>query len=154
MSIRSSVKAVIVNDDKILLNKCSGKNSGEYYTLPGGGQHKYESLYEAVIRECKEETGYEIKPLKLIGLSEAICSDEKTRKNAPEYSHKIYHIFLCELINNELRLPTEQDSTQIGIEWIDINTLNEIRLFPSDFAEQIMNVLNGTVPVFWGSEQT
>ena len=57
MSVRSTAKAIIIDNNKVLLNKCYDKYNGDYYSLPGGGQDKYESIYDAVLRECKEETG-------------------------------------------------------------------------------------------------
>lgn len=66
MGIRNSVKALIVKDNKILLNKCqnsTGYSFGDicindiYFDLPGGGQNKFETIIEAVKRECLEETG-------------------------------------------------------------------------------------------------
>ena len=152
MSIRSTAKAVIINDGKILLNKCYDINNGSYYALPGGGQQKYETLNEAVIRECKEETGYEVIPLKLISICEVICLDEEFREKHSDYANKMYHIVLCELANDNFELPKEQDSMQIGIEWIDIDAVNDIRLFPRNFGNQISDVLNGAAPVFLGSE--
>ena len=52
MSIRSTVKAIIINDNKVLLNRCFDENNGYYYSLPGGGQNQYETLHDAIIREC------------------------------------------------------------------------------------------------------
>jgi len=63
MSIRNAAKALIVNDNKILLNRCqnsTGYSLGEvceneiYFDLPGGGQNKYETMIEPVKRECLE----------------------------------------------------------------------------------------------------
>ena len=152
MSIRSTAKAVIINSGKVLLNKCYDNNNGNYYALPGGGQQKYETLYDAVIRECIEETGYAVKPIKLLGICEVICLDEEFRKEYSDYAHKMYHIFLCELLNDKPERPVEQDSMQIGIEWIDINDLSNIRLFPSDFGKQASEVINGIAPIFLGSK--
>lgn len=50
MSVRSIAKKIIVNNNKILLNKCFDENNGDYYSLPCGGQHTYETLHEAIIR--------------------------------------------------------------------------------------------------------
>ena len=153
MSIRSTAKALIINDGKALLIRCSDKNNGDYYALPGGGQQKYEALYETIVRECKEETGYEVNPLKLIAVCEVICIDEEFREKHSDYAHKMYHIFLCELANDSIEPPTEKDSMQVGIEWVDVNTLNNIRLFPKNLGEQISDVLNGVAPAFFGSER-
>ena len=60
MSIRSAAKAIIIKDNQILLNRCRHKDGSIYYDLPGGGQHPYESLEDAVRREVMEETGFEV----------------------------------------------------------------------------------------------
>lgn len=72
MSIRSTAKAIILNKNRVLLNKCVDDNNGEYYSLPGGGQNNYETLEEAIARECLEETGYNVKAIKFIALCEEI----------------------------------------------------------------------------------
>ena len=153
MSIRSTAKALIIHNGKALLNKCRDVNNGEYYALPGGGQNKYETLHEALVRECKEETGYEVNPIKLIGVCEAICMHEEFREKLPEYAHKMFHIFLCGLANDSVETPTETDSMQVGTEWVDVDTLHTVRLFPKSFGGQISDILSGTAPVFLGSER-
>jgi len=151
MSIRSTAKALIVRDGKLLLNRCEDE-TGMYYAMPGGGQHQYETLFEAVVRECREETGYEVRPLRLAALCEGICTDEEFRKNEPDYAHKVYHIFLCELAGEKQGLPTEPDSVQTGSEWVDIRELGKIRLLPKIVGEWITDILNDTAPMFLGSE--
>lgn len=153
MSIRSAAKALIVNNSKVLLNKCNDDKNGDYYSMPGGGQHKYETLSEAVVRECIEETGYEIKVLKMVSVCEEICLNIEFREKYPDYAHKMYHIFICELLNDKPQMPTEIDSMQISSEWIDIESLANVRLLPKVVGEQIVDVLNGTAPVFLGSER-
>lgn len=152
MSIRSTAKALIVSDGKVLLNQCHDSKNGDYYSMPGGGQEKYETLHEAVIRECLEETGYEVKPLTLAGVCEEICMDMKFREKFPEYSHKMIHIFICELASDTAKAPTEVDSMQVSSEWIDIEALPSIRLLPKSLGEQVLDVLQGTAPFFLGSE--
>ena len=152
MSIRSAAKAIIVHNGQVLLNRCSDIDNGEYYALPGGGQHPYETLHAAIIRECKEETGYQVEPLRCVGICEAISLDEEYREKYPDYAHKMYHIFLCALSNAEQETPTEIDNMQVGSEWIDMEKLSDIRLLPSIVGENIMGMLNGTTPMFLGSE--
>ena len=151
--IRSTAKAMIINDGKILLNRCYDSNNGHYYSLPGGGQHTYETLCDALIRECEEETGYEVKPLRFAALCEEICMAENFREAYPDYAHKMYHIFICELSGGIVKEPTEKDSMQIGSGWIDIEALRNIRLLPNVVGAQITNVLAGGAPVFLGSER-
>lgn len=152
MSIRSTAKAIIVNDGKILLNKCHDKMNGDYYALPGGGQHKYETLHEAVIRECSEETGYTVTPIKLAALCEEICMDEEFREKDPDYAHKMYHVFMCEITNEIAEIPTEKDSMQVDCQWVEIDFLENIKLFPKAVGNSIIEILSNTAPIFLGSE--
>lgn len=51
---RETVKAIILKDNKILLNR---SKLGDY-SFPGGGIEALESHHEAISREIKEETGF------------------------------------------------------------------------------------------------
>ena len=152
MGIRSTAKAIIVHDGKVLLNKCSDKVNGDYYALPGGGQHQYETLTEALVRECLEETGYAVRPVRFAALCEEICMHEGFRQKYPDYAHKMYHIFLCELESEAAIAPTEADSMQVGFEWIDLGALGGIRLLPKLLGEKVVQVIDGEAPTFLGSE--
>jgi len=152
MSIRSAAKAIIIKDEKILLNKCRDEKIGVYYTLPGGGQHPYETLHEAVIRECLEETGYTVIPVRFVALYEEIQMDAEVREKYPDYTHRIYHVFVCEIANEKLGEPTEKDSSQTASEWVAIGALDTIRLFPNAIGENIVNLLNSPAAMFLGSE--
>lgn len=152
MGIRSTVKAIITNNDKVLLNKCYDEYNGEYYSLPGGGQDTYETLHEALTRECLEETGYQVAPSKFVALCEEICENPKTRELYPEYVHKMYHIFLCELVDGIVKQPMEFDEMQIGSEWVDIEQLDRIRLLPNVLNNNIVQLIKSQAPMFLGSE--
>ncbi|MFZ2189993.1 MAG: NUDIX hydrolase [Candidatus Magasanikiibacteriota bacterium] len=59
--------AIIERNKKILLVKPkTGKHKG-IWNIPGGHKEKNETPKQAAIRETLEETGYIIKPFKLIG---------------------------------------------------------------------------------------
>ncbi|MCL2386325.1 MAG: NUDIX domain-containing protein [Defluviitaleaceae bacterium] len=154
MSIRSTVKAIIVNDGKILLNRCRDDKFGDYFSLPGGGQNQYETLHEAVVRECLEETGYAVKPVRFAALCETIFTNEDFRKSNPNHTHRIYHVFICELCDSEKATPTEKDIMQVSSEWVDISAVSSaknLRLFPTAVGDNIQSILDGTSPVFLGS---
>lgn len=152
MSIRSAAKAIIINNNKVLLNKCFDENNGYYYSLPGGGQKTYETLHEAIVRESLEETGHSVVPVRFSALFEEICDSEKTRELYPEYVHKMYHIFICKLENNDVNKPTEIDDMQLESKWIDIEDLNKIHLEPDCLNDNIEKMINSDVPVFLGSK--
>lgn len=70
---RPSVYAVIIKDGKILLSPQLGG-----YVLPGGGVELTEKLEEALIREIREETGYDIEPGEQFGFCENLFVWEPT----------------------------------------------------------------------------
>ena len=152
MSIRSTAKAIILNNGKILLNKCYDENNGDYYSLPGGGQNQYETLEFTVARECLEETGYTVKVIGFAGLCEEICDDIVVREQRPDYAHKLNFVFFCELLNETKVAPTEIDNMQICSEWVDINSLSTIRILPKAVGDNIQGLINSKIPAFLGSQ--
>ncbi len=54
---RPSVYGIIIQDGKILMS--AYKDGG--YDFPGGGVEIHESIKDALIRECKEETGLDVR---------------------------------------------------------------------------------------------
>ncbi len=149
--VRSTAKAIICHRDKILLNKCYDANNGHYYSLPGGGQNRYESIYDAIKRECLEETGYQVTNIQFAGICEEICDNEDTRTNYSQYAHKFYHIFKCELASESQQTPTEIDDMQECCNWVDIANLSSIRILPTVLAENIEKILSGCHPMDMGS---
>lgn len=96
INIREAVRGIILDNRKILLIKT---NKGDY-KLPGGGIKKGEDKIDALKREVKEETGYEV-----IKINEA-CGEviEQSRdtydKNA--YFKMVSYYYICEISNVKL----------------------------------------------------
>lgn len=130
MSIRNAAKAILFHENKILLTKCVNSKGDIFYTLPGGRQNQYETMEEAVIRECFEETGYNVLVDRFVALHEEIVTDEAYRVLKPDLTHKIFHVFLCHLANPIRKQPTEVDENQIDFQWFDIEGLKDITLYP------------------------
>src|SRR5689334_14421751 len=62
--LRASVYGVLVENDRVLVQR----ENEVGYSLPGGGIKIGERIDHALIREFKEETGLDIKPIKLLGV--------------------------------------------------------------------------------------
>ena len=147
MSARNSAKAIVINNGKLLVNRCQSR-FGEYYTLPGGGQRTGEMLTETVRRELLEETGYAVKPLRLSGIYERIsCSRDDGQ------CHKIYFIFLCRLISGNRLTPTETDRFQLGTEWIPLSEVAGRNLFPRAIRDNLKSLTGYGETIFIGSEK-
>ena len=153
MSIRSAAKAIIVRDGHILLNRCRHKDGSVYYDLPGGGQHQYESLETAVHREVKEESGFDVCIRRFAALAEEIYTDENLQKQYPDYTHRILHIFLAEVVGTHQDAPTEKDYGMEESEWIAVEkipALPEIR--PKGLQQKLPLILSSEYPVYLGTE--
>ena len=58
---KSAVHIILINDNKILLQKRKGSKLWPgYYALPAGHIDEGETQYDALVREAKEELGIEI----------------------------------------------------------------------------------------------
>ncbi len=69
------VFAIIFDEERRIL--CVKRNYGpKNWTTPGGRLEKGESPIEGLIREVKEETGFKVKPLRLLGVYSAAFNDD------------------------------------------------------------------------------
>jgi ADP-ribose pyrophosphatase YjhB (NUDIX family) len=87
------VRGVAFRDDRILLVQ---ERVGEAWSLPGGWVDVGESPGEAVAREVLEESGYTVRPVKLLGVH-----DRDRRSFSPHLWHIWKLFFLCELEEGE-----------------------------------------------------
>lgn len=151
--VRSTVKAIILHENKVLLNRCRDPWNGDYDSLPGGGQHQYETLREAIRRECREETGYEVEPMRFCALLEEICEDPFIRETYPQYAHKMLHIFVCRLASSERAAPTEKDEWQVGEAWVAPEDVAKRNLLPAAVRERFLELITNEQAVFLGSSR-
>jgi len=164
MGIRNSAKALITDKSggKILFNK--NKNSLAdmwdefpdgviYYDLPGGGQNQYETLREAVKRECLEELGLTLEVGRLAAIYEEIDMNEEFRRRYEPYSHKIFFVFICKVSDETAKPATDMDLDMIGSEWIDIENIKNILIYPEIIKTNIDLILNAQNPVYLGSQR-
>ncbi len=153
MTIRNAAKAIIVHEGKVLLIKYSSRTGETCYTIPGGGQNCLETMNEAIERECLEETGYQVAVSDFLALYEEIMEDKTFQERHPDYAHKIFHIFLCRLKSDVQQSPSEMDEGQNGFEWVDIQQLSAMNLYPLALRENIQDLLAGNAPLFLGTRK-
>ncbi len=112
-SIKQWVNICIVKNKKILLlNRQHDNFKG--WIQPGGKVEFMESIFDAAIREVKEETGLDILNLKLKGISGFI--------NKTKGERYIYYDFL----SNNFKGTIKNQSKEGNPKWWDIDQLNNI----------------------------
>ena len=153
MSIRSSVKTIVINDGRVLLIKYISESGFVYYELPGGGQEQFEELEDTAKREFLEETGYNIKIRRFAAIAEEIFNDKDLRKNYPNYVHRIHHIYQAEIVLNDVIDVSRNilDKNQVGCEWIPIEQISEIYLLPQQVKEHFIEIINSNHPIYLGT---
>jgi ADP-ribose pyrophosphatase YjhB (NUDIX family) len=110
------VRAAVIKDEKILLVQESTDNC---WAMPGGWADVGNTPSEVAIRETKEESGFDVIPLKVIGVFDA------NRSGRPlEFFHAFKIIFLCQLIGGEA---TPSDET-LDVRFFDFNNLPSLSL--------------------------
>jgi len=110
------VRAAVVKDGKILLVQEATDNC---WAIPGGWADVGNLPSEVAMRECKEESGYDVKPIKVVGVFDA------NRSGRPiEFFHAFKIIFLCEFIGGEAK-PSDET---LDVQFFDFNSLPPLSL--------------------------
>ena len=88
---RVAVRGIIFIDGKLLMIE---SNQGEL-KLPGGGMDPGEDDYKALVREVKEETGYDVilETIKPFGEIE----EKRLSLNEPKIFHQISRLYFCDV---------------------------------------------------------
>ncbi|MDM5247855.1 NUDIX domain-containing protein [Lysinibacillus sp. G4S2] len=151
MHIRNSIKALIIEEDKILLTK--NKYTEDYFYLcPGGGQEHGETFHAALIRECIEEIGCSVDIGELLFIREYIGKNHE-HASFDFNAHQVEFYFVCQLARGKETnfQPTNPDSHQIGLEWVSIEDLSSYQLYPKELIKYIQQYNNSQVtPIYLG----
>jgi 8-oxo-dGTP diphosphatase len=128
------VGALIFDEDKILLVERGNEPLKGYWSLPGGVLETGETLEEGIVREVREETGLEVKPLQVLEIFERIVRDAQ---GAAEY-HYVLIDYICCVTGGSLC--AADDASQVA--WVGCDDLPGYR------------ITTGTLPVIEKGFQT
>lgn len=93
---------IVIRDGNILINKRHDPHNEEYHhkwEFPGGGIEFGESIEENLVREIKEETGYDIRPVKRLSYI-----DIQHRRGTSSKVQILLLPYICEIIRGDLVL--------------------------------------------------
>jgi 8-oxo-dGTP pyrophosphatase MutT (NUDIX family) len=126
---RNSCKALIFRGDTVLLT-ANLDGTGVFYLLPGGGQLHGETLADAVVREVLEETGWLVSPGELLLVRDYIGANHQFAEE-DHGVHQTELMFRAEAIRHMDGAPAVPDPWQTGVEWVGMNRMESIRIYPS-----------------------
>lgn len=127
--IRNSAKAIIIKDGKLLCTR-NKDHLGIFYLLPGGGQECFETIIDALKRECREEINAKINVKDILFIREYIGKNHEFAEWDSDV-HQIEYMFECELVEGtELKNGNVPDSMQTGVEWLDLKEFKKYRIYP------------------------
>jgi ADP-ribose pyrophosphatase YjhB (NUDIX family) len=109
-----SIRAVVFKEERLLLVKEKMDNK---WCIPGGYADTGLTPSEIVVKEVKEESGFDVRPIRILGLL-----DYNKHQERP-FPFDIYNLFMeCEIIGGEAMAGVE--TSEVG--FYDINNLPEL----------------------------
>jgi len=130
--IRNAARALIVQDEQILLLRKQGYSDGERFALPGGGQSPGETLHQALLRECLEEIGTRVLIQDLVHVADYF----KPRDTEPPSTrHLVEFLFSCEVPESyEPVNGAHPDKHQVEVVWAPLAAVSRMPLYPRSLA--------------------
>jgi ADP-ribose pyrophosphatase YjhB (NUDIX family) len=120
---RKASASVLVQDDKSRVLLLRRTDNG-LWTIPTGAVKKNETVAQAAVRECREETGLEIQPVGLVG----VFSDPR---HIIEYKKEVRQpINIClRAVVIGGRLTTTNEAS--AVEWVGCDELDRYEIHPA-----------------------
>jgi len=146
--IRTSTKAIIVDDNKVLLIKYQTEYN-TWYELPGGGQNFEETLKDCLKRECKEETGYDVTVGNLRYVRDYIEDNHELFGEHTGF-HQLELYFMAKLENKKQGISHAQDIDQVDTCWIPIEDIPNIHFYPKKLKSLFANITDLDEQIYLG----
>ncbi len=119
---RLAAYAVITDAQGRVLLALWNEGSRRQWTMPGGGVEIEESVEQAVVREVREETGYDVRLGALLGVDTYVLPPHRRLNDSGRSLKAVRTIFRAEVTGGELT--AEQDGSTDEARWF---TLDEVR---------------------------
>lgn len=135
---RYSVKAIIIKDDKFLVEQVN-QGRGVFYKLPGGGHRFGETIHQALHRELKEELGIDAQIGALLFIRDYIAKNHDMEFDDANFQQTEL-IFLCKVKDfSALGQGMEPDKNQV-IMWKTAEELEQIKFFPKKLVPYLKDI--------------
>jgi ADP-ribose pyrophosphatase YjhB (NUDIX family) len=149
--IRNAARALIIQQERILLLRKEGGGRGERFALPGGAQDPGETLKEALNRECMEEIGTFVD----VGDLKHVADFFKLRDTQPPTRrHVVEFLFECTIAHDYLpRNGNRPDKHQVEVVWAELSEVPQLPLFPQFLSNCIPDINTADADLYLGRFQ-
>jgi len=119
-----AVAALIINEKgEILLIKRKAEPGKGLWSIPGGVVELGENLHDALVREVKEETGLDIKPLSFLDVYEVLDYDDNGRLK--------YHYVIIDYLAMLKRGVLKPSTDALDARWVPLKEVYSYKLTES-----------------------
>lgn len=116
--------AVIVDDDERVLLALWNEAHERRWTLPGGGVDFEESVEDGVVREVREETGYDVVLDRLLGVHSHVIPVEGRLADTDRPMKAVRVVFEATVVGGELT--HETDGTTDEARWFHLSEVADL----------------------------
>jgi 8-oxo-dGTP diphosphatase len=133
---RLAAYAVIIDEQDRILLALWNEGPEPRWTMPGGGVELHESVEQAVVRELREETGYDVALGPVLGVDTWVKpAEERIRPRGSRPLRSVRILYAADVVGGELTF--EVDGTTDEARWIplaDVPALNRVALVDAAIA--------------------
>ena len=117
---------VIVRDNKILMVQEAKKKAYKKWWIPGGKLDEGETVFDAAVRETKEETGYDV------SIKNILCIIN------PSNDRPLIIVFRADIISGDIAVNHEEI---LDVKWIPTNEVAQLDLRVPKAMREILQML-------------
>ena len=121
---RLAAYALIVDDQDRVLLASWNEGAEPQWTMPGGGVELEETPAEGAIRELREETGYDVELLQVLGVDTLVVPAEHRIEPPGRPMKSVRVVYDARIVGGELR--HEVDGTTDEARWIPLSEVSSL----------------------------
>jgi 8-oxo-dGTP diphosphatase len=115
---RLAAYAVVVDDRDRILLALWNEADRPYWTLPGGGVELLESIEDGAVREVREETGYDVELVRLLGVDTLVVPPDERTVDRDRWFRGVRVVYEARITGGTLQ--DEVDGTTDEARWIPL----------------------------------